>query len=126
MFYRSEASALVEALRPHREAQALHIAPYPEVDHTAADHKRILEEQVYNSYWNGYVLGYNERFIVSYCENYNAQITPNEKFNLIQRAKKDVEKYFETNSLVYEVVRLGNYDDLISDEVLDDIELFLL
>ena len=65
VFYRHEASELVEALLPHHEAQALHIAPYPEVDSTPAYHKRTLEEQVYNSYWNGYVLGYNERFIVS-------------------------------------------------------------
>jgi hypothetical protein len=66
IYHRSQRHVM-ESLRPHRSAQALH--PMPFLDE-ASDEARLssAREQVFNSAFNGLTLGYPERFVRSYCE----------------------------------------------------------
>ena len=54
-----------------KKAQALHPLPYPDDKTPYPD----WQEQIYNAWWNGYILGYPERFIDSYCETFHNGLT---------------------------------------------------
>ena len=51
--------------------QALHIVPYPpsEDEFGIESVNAAHEEQVHNSYFNGIVLGYPQRFVETYCKD---------------------------------------------------------
>jgi hypothetical protein len=70
-------------------SQALHPLPYPGEENPRAD----WENQIYNAWWNGYVLGYPERFIDSYCEEFHNDLSQKEKLIQIKRAKKDCKEH---------------------------------
>ena len=54
-----------------KKAQALHPLPYPDDKDPYPD----WQEQIYNAWWNGYIIGYPERFIDSYCETFHNGLT---------------------------------------------------
>lgn len=104
ILYRTSHEALVQALRPQGQAQALHPVPYPDYhaierdDHTA----RLLAEQraqVYNSAWNGYVLGYPLSLVDAYCEDFHNDLTVHEKRLEAERSRRDVRAFFRSHAL---------------------------
>ena len=90
IFYRRHRSYLVDYLLPVNQSQALHPMPYPDSDNPAPD----WEKQIYNSWWNGYVLGYPSRFVDSYCESFHNGLELENKKIQINKAKNDVKKHF--------------------------------
>ena len=68
IFYRTKQRPMLDLILPNNTAQALHIAPFPSEagagDSTKMD--KVQREQIYNSWWNGSLLGYPIRFINSY------------------------------------------------------------
>jgi hypothetical protein len=90
IIFRKSREYLVNALVPFNQSQALHPMPYPNNDNPIPDWKL----QIYNSWWNGYVLGYPERFIDSYCQSFHNGLDIDLKNIEIKNAKKDVKKYF--------------------------------
>ena len=70
-------------------SQALHPLPYPD----SIDPHKDWQAQIYNAWWNGYVLGYPEYFIDSYCESFHNGLSIDEKRNQIALAKRDVKKH---------------------------------
>eukprot|EP01038_Epipyxis_sp_PR26KG_P012335 gene12335-16544_t len=111
IIYRKNRKEYVDALVPHNEAQALHPLPYPNREDPTPDYKL----QIYNAYWNGYVLGYPEFFIVSYCETFHGPLSLELKRVELSRARRDVQYYFKQNGLSYMPIGFGN-DPQISDE----------
>lgn len=93
IFYRRSRSYLVDYLLPFNQSQALHPMPYPDSDNPTPD----WEEQIYNSWWNGYVLGYPGRFVDSYCESFHNGLEIEGKIFQINKAKHDVKKHFIDN-----------------------------
>jgi hypothetical protein len=126
--YRKNKEYLVDSLLPKYQAQALHIAPYPrEAENGNKSEKlKVLEDQIYNSWWNGYVLGYPEFFIDSYCENFHTTLSKQQINEQVKVAKNAVYKYFSNNSYARYEISLGNGDiDLLTDEVIEYIESFI-
>ncbi len=81
----------MEAIRPHRSAQALHPMPFLE-DEPLALKLSTAREQVYNSAYNGFVLGYPDRFVMSYCEGLvGDRLTIEQKREQYRLAKRDYE-----------------------------------
>lgn len=90
IIYRSSRRYLAYSLRPFGQAQALHPAPYPDLKTQQHD----WTQQIYNSWWNGYVLGYPLRFVDSYCETFHNGLSLEDKRNAMLSARYDVENYF--------------------------------
>ena len=99
VLFRQEHCRLITALRPEGHAQALHPVPYPDssgpVDALYADE----HAQIYNSWWNGYVLGYPEPQIESYCLDFHNSLSQSDKAAEAARAKRDVLAFFSENGL---------------------------
>ena len=98
IFYRYKYEYLVDLLLPLNEAQALHIAPYADPE-DSSKHQKQYEEQIYNSYWNGYLLGYPQHFVESYCLDFhNDRIDMDTKKKQVEKAKKDSIEHFDKNN----------------------------
>lgn len=91
IIYRKTREYLVNSLIPFNQSQALHPMPYPNNDNPLPDWKL----QIYNAWWNGYVLGYPERFIDSYCQSFHNGLDLELKNIEIKNAKKDVKRFFK-------------------------------
>ena len=79
---------LVELLRPLGQAQALHIVPFP--DEPNFDYK----QQIFNSYWNGLILGYPVPFIQSYCLSLTNELSDDDIESEGNRAQQAATDYF--------------------------------
>ena len=114
IFYRKNREYLVDQLRPlGNAAQALHIAPYAD-PHDSSKHPKQYREQIYNSWWNGYLLGYPEHFIDSYCYDFrNEHISASEKREQVDMARTDVKAYFSNMNLDHAAIRLGLEENLL-------------
>lgn len=88
VLYRTQRPYLKSLLMPQNEAQALHIVPYP--NHVAAGTREAHRQQVYNSWWNGRILGYPEAFVRSYCSSMHVDLTDEEKQREMTRAQRDL------------------------------------
>ena len=88
VLYHKNHEDLAAALLPLNQAQALHIVPYPE-NLSADGNRNIYEAQVYNSWWNGHLLGYPESFIDQYCLSLQSNISRAEKELQIEKARDD-------------------------------------
>jgi len=88
VFSRSRRTYLKNMLLPRGEAQALHIVPYP--NHVTEGTKEARRQQVYNSWWNGIVLGYPESFVRSYCNGMHVDLTDAEKRTVMNLAKNEL------------------------------------
>lgn len=105
--YRKSREYLVDALRPFGNVvQALHPMPYP--DNTSEDKlQKDYKEQIYNAWWNGYILGYPQRFIDSYCLDFHNPLSRDDKTIVIEQAKIDVKKYFNIINKQNVVIKSG-------------------
>jgi len=103
IFYRRHRSYLVDYLLPFNQSQALHPMPYPNDDNPKSD----WEKQIYNSWWNGYVLGYPSRFVDSYCESFHNGLNDEDKKIQIIKATKKVKKYFIDNKKEPVIIKYG-------------------
>jgi hypothetical protein len=75
VFYRTNRTYVADSLIPIYESQALHPIPYP----NDANPRLDWNMQIYNAWWNGYMLGYPERFVTMYCESFHNGLTLEEK-----------------------------------------------
>ena len=140
ILYRKHRRHLADSLKPfHRQAQALHIVPYP--NHYATDEKaeeeenndsyeggrktkkreeyyikKANEEQIYNSWWNGYVLGYPEQFIDSYCRTFHNELSEESKIKLSHRAKRDIMVYFNGKRHINNTI---TQESLVKKDIID-------
>lgn len=103
ILYRRHRSYLVDYLLPFNKSQALHPMPYPDNDNPLSDWKK----QIYNSWWNGYVLGYPSRFVDSYCESFHNGLQYEDKKIQINKAKIDVKKHFNDNHRAAVEIKYG-------------------
>jgi len=90
ILYRAHRHSLALSLLPMREAQALHPVPYPDNSAGADATKQQLDwrAQIYNSAFNGFVLGYPDYFVRSYCEDFHNSLdvwVKREQFRLAER-----------------------------------------
>jgi hypothetical protein len=103
ILYRRHRSYLVDYLLPFNQSQALHPMPYPDNDNPLPD----WQKQIYNSWWNGYVLGYPSRFIDSYCESFHNGLDYEDKKIQINKAKIAVKKHFNDNHRAAVEIKYG-------------------
>lgn len=113
---------LADMLGPHnRTIQALHPVPYPDnyvlenkdSKHTRAQlMKQANEQQIYYSWWNGYILGYPLYAIDSYCKSFHNDLNEAEKIRVSKMAKKDVTSYVERNNVTIVPIGLGAFDEI--------------
>jgi hypothetical protein len=124
---RKDTAHIPDLLRPKGTAQALHIVPYPS---EAGDNpspnamQEILEKQIFNSYWNGVVLGYPEHFIDSYCRSFHTSLTPDKIEGQKNLAKIKVNEYFRTHGLKKTPIALGSGPNILTDSLLDYLSEF--
>ena len=89
--------------------------PYPDEKEPRPDWQR----QIYNAWWNGYILGYPERFIDSYCETFHNGLDVDEKMEQARKGKLAVKQYVaasqEAGQGRVEGIRMGA-DPPISEE----------
>ena len=116
VIYHKNQSQHADLLLPYRQAQALHIVPYPEESPAdPLDNDPILKAQIYNSWWNGYILGYPERFIDSYCRDFHSKVGADDKTQLMKSAKADVIEILAGNNLTVAEICLGLNADVGGD-----------
>ena len=116
VIYRSNRAFLAEALLPHREAQALHPCPYPREETRQADE----ELQIYNSAWNGLVLGYPEYFVQGYCESFHNSLEVPHKRQLYEEALVDFNRLMRESGMEPPRIRYG-MDRPIAEAYLESI-----
>jgi hypothetical protein len=116
VLYRPNREALAEALLPHREAQALHPCPYPREESRRADE----EAQIYNSAWNGLVLGYPEYFVQGYCESFHNSLSVTHKKALYEDALARFDSLMIESGMEQPRIRYG-MDRPIADVYLEQI-----
>jgi hypothetical protein len=124
LFYRKSSQSLLHLLLPNQTAQALHIVPYPAeaAGGSPEEMKQLLKQQIFNSWWNGYVLGYPEHMIDSYCHNFHSDLSQNEKISETERAKKITMEYFQrreatAGDIPRRKIQMGSEINLITEEV---------
>lgn len=121
LLYNKQREYLVHALAPKHQSQGLHPVPYP--DESAGDTEQLQEEyrlQVYNSFWNGYVLGYPLHFVTTYCEDFHNPLTRDRKRRIANEAHEEVEELFRRKGLHPVKIGMG-LDEPLSDTVIDAI-----
>lgn len=96
----------MESLLPFYQAQALHPLPY--VNHQEANSTALLEsyrEQIYFAAWNGLLLGYPERFVQYYCEDFHHnELSREEKSLIFRNVKDEITAYFYAHEMTpYEI-----------------------
>jgi hypothetical protein len=90
---------LALSLMPFGQAQALHPVPYPNYNGPKDQLLKDEEGQVYNSAWNGYVLGYPQHMIDAYCDDFHNDLSIEHKRRITKEANKDVHEYFGNNGI---------------------------
>ncbi len=99
LLFRPAHKALAMALQPVGQAQALHPVPYPNYNGAQEDISREEDGQIYNSGWNGYVLGYPLHIIDTYCENFHNEMSIGNKRIVATKARREVTSYFSKHGL---------------------------
>lgn len=91
-------------------------APYESKDDPSLNEQEY-REQIYNSYWNGNLLGYPARFVESYCRDFhNEHIDIKLKEEEIRRAKNDLRALYSSKTMKAPVdIRLGLDSDKLSE-----------
>lgn len=81
----------------------------------------VLREQIYNSWWNGFLLGYPERFIDSYLRSFHTKLSQGSIVEEMSRAEMDVREHFRENPrLKRDEIGLGGDEDLLDNEEMLD------
>jgi hypothetical protein len=126
---KTTSQSLVHLLLPNQTAQALHIVPYPSEaiegssESNGKSLKEILKQQIFNSWWNGYVLGYPEHMIDSYCHNFHSELSQMEKIQETERAKRITLEYFHSTDSSKgqrqqrKRIQMGSDENLMTEEV---------
>ncbi len=120
IIYRSSRKYIAHSLAPFGQAQALHPAPYPDPEGRPNDLEADWRLQIYYAWWNGYILGYPEHFVDSYCETFHNGLGSDDKVEEMRRAKTDASDYFselQLNSRLYRRCK-GHVD---KDECLSEV-----
>jgi len=73
-----------------------------------ADLEWAWSRQIFYAWWNGFVLGYPEHFINSYCESFHNGLDVDEKRRWSNIAKQQVERYFSRANLTRPVIKRGS------------------
>ena len=94
IIYRSSSKYLAHSLLPLKQAQALHPAPYPDEVGRPSELDSDWKKQIYYAWWNGFILGYPEHFVDSYCETFHNGLGLEDKQKEITRAKHRSASYF--------------------------------
>lgn len=94
VIYRSSSKYLAHSLLPFRQAQALHPAPYPDEVGRPNELESDWKKQIYYAWWNGYILGYPDHFIDSYCESFHNGLGLDDKLKEVAKAKRVTSLYF--------------------------------
>ena len=87
-----------------------------------ADLEWAWSRQIFFSWWNGYVLGYPQHFINSYCETFHNGLELEEKRQWSAIARRHVEKFFRRENLSRPFIRAGLVEPLAPewmDRILD-------
>lgn len=85
-----------------------------------ADLEWAWSRQIFFSWWNGYVLGYPQHFINSYCETFHNGLELEEKRQWSAIARRHVEKFFRRENLSRPFIRAGLVE-LLAPEWMDRI-----
>ena len=93
----------MDSLLPHHEAQALHPVPYPDESRLLLDER----EQIYNSAWNGFVLGYPGFFVESYCESFHNSLPLEEKRKQLTLAEHHFQQRMQQGKYPTPLIKLG-------------------
>jgi hypothetical protein len=101
VIYRTSSRYIAHSLQPLKQAQALHPAPYPDSEGRPKELTNDWKLQIFYAWWNGYMLGYPENFVDSYCQTFHNGLNTEDKELEISRAKQSVKEYFR---------ELGRYD----------------
>lgn len=112
ILYRSNRKNLVDALIPRGDvAQALHILPFLA---GAENRTRVLEEQIYNSYWNGMVLGYPPNMVEAYITSFHSDLVYASRIEQLRRSQRDFEAFKAEQN--FETVQIGKGLDVPVDD----------
>ena len=104
IIYRTGKRYLVENLLPYKQAQALHPVPYPSDHQLEEDWKK----QIYNSAWNGFILGYPGFFVESYCESFHNGLSLEEKRRQLSLAEYHFHEKMQGNKYPKPLIKLGS------------------
>ena len=107
VLFRESRRYLSEALLPAGQTQALHPVPYP---NEAGDNEQLQKDyhdQVYNSAWNGHVLGYPRRFVDMYCADFHNPLPVSDKMGIARKARVELESNFDERNLTLVEIRVG-------------------
>lgn len=108
IIYRSGKKYLAGHLLPHKQAQALHPVPYPDDSRLLKDER----EQIYNSAWNGFVLGYPGFFVESYCESFHNSLSLEEKRRQLTLAEHHFQQAMLKGKHPTPVIKLGSSEPI--------------
>jgi hypothetical protein len=108
ILYRAQRRYIVDAMVPKGQSQGLHPVPYPdEANGNPQELARDHHLQVYNSFWNGFVLGYPLHSISMYCEDFHNPLTREHKARIAREAHADVQKHFDDSGMHAVKIALG-------------------
>ena len=101
--------------------------PYPsEANGNKAREQEILREQIYNSWFNGYALGYPEHFIDSYLYSFHSEMSQKDKEAYTLQSKQYIKELFRKDKIERAPIGLGMDVNLLSlNGTLDFIAKFL-
>ena len=121
---RRAAAVLGGLLRPPGKAQALHLLPFPDDPDFSGDTEKIYRHQVFNSWWNGLILGYPVHFIRTYCSGITHEIDDVAIQEEGKRAEQAASDYFRryategpSNALPIEIGFKEGHRDILDDVI---------
>lgn len=105
---------------------SLQIVPYPsEAGSNTTRNKEVLLEQIYNSWHNGYVLGYPEQFVDAYCRNFHSDLHQDEKERYAEMSKARIKMQLQEKNLQIKPIAMGTDSNLLKEKgVLDYLSIF--
>jgi hypothetical protein len=108
IIYRTGKKYLADNLLPRGQAQALHPVPYPDDSRLQQDER----EQIYNSAWNGLVLGYPGFFVETYCESFHNSLPLEEKRKQLTLAEHHFQQKMLQGKHPTPTIKLGSNDPI--------------
>jgi hypothetical protein len=93
------------------------IVPYPsEAGTNTTREKEVLLEQIYNSWHNGYVLGYPQQFVDSYCRSFHSELRQDEKEHHAEMSKVRVKTHIKEKNLQILTIAMGMDSNLLKEK----------
>lgn len=91
VLFRTDTTYIADNILPRGTAQALHPMPFPDKSRLTEDHRL----QIYYAAWNGLILGYPSRFVLSYCKDFHNDLPKDEKETIYRTAKQELEVFLK-------------------------------